>query len=76
MPAPIGVPVIMAAGDSAFVEQFTRTVKVEAVATKYATRRSGALFTPDRPRTPGGRDGAGVSGGASAKPWVIAKSNT
>jgi D-amino peptidase len=71
----VGVPVIMAAGDSAFVEQFTRTVKVEAVTTKYAnTPQSARLIHPqvvrERLVAAAGR-AIGARGGA--KPWVIAK---
>jgi len=39
----IGVPVIMAAGDSAFIEQFTKNVRVEGVATKYAVDRKSVV---------------------------------
>jgi D-amino peptidase len=71
----IGVPVIMAAGDSAFVEQFTRTVKVEAVATKYAvTPQAARLLHPqvvrDRLVAAAGR---ALANRGSAKPWVIGK---
>ena len=71
----IGVPVIMAAGDSAFVEQFTRTVHVEAVATKYAiTPQAARLLHPqvvrDRLVAAAGR---ALAGRANAKPWVIGK---
>ena len=71
----VGVPVILAAGDSAFVEQFTRTVKAEAVATKYAnTPQSARLIHPQivRERLVAAT-GRALSGRASAKPWVIAK---
>ena len=71
----VGVPVILAAGDSAFVEQFTRTVKVEAVATKYAnTPQSARLIHPQivRERLVAAT-GRALGGRASAKPWVIAK---
>jgi D-amino peptidase len=71
----IGVPVIMAAGDSAFVEQFTRTVRVEAVATKYAvTPQAARLLHPqvvhERLVAAVGR---ALGGRASARPWVIGK---
>jgi D-amino peptidase len=71
----VGVPVIMAAGDSAFVEQFTRTVKVEAVATKYAiTPQAARLLHPqvvkDRLVAAAGR---ALANRGSAKPWVIGK---
>ncbi len=71
----IGVPVIMAAGDSAFVEQFTRTVKVEAVATKYAvTPQAARLLHPkvvqERLVAATGR---ALANRSSAKPWVIGK---
>ena len=71
----IGVPVIMAAGDSAFVEQFTRTVHAEGVATKYAeTPQSARLLHPDvvhqRLTAAAGR---ALAARGSAKPWVIAK---
>ena len=71
----VGVPVIMAAGDSAFVEQFTRTVKVEAVTTKYAnTPQSARLIHPQvvRERLVAAA-GRAISARGSAKPWVIAK---
>ena len=71
----VGVPVIMAAGDSAFVEQFTRTVKVEAVATKYAvTPQSARLLHPkvvqERLVAAAGR---ALANRSSVKPWVIGK---
>jgi D-amino peptidase len=71
----IGVPVIMAAGDSAFVEQFTRTVRVEAVATKYAvTPQAARLLHPqvvhERLIAATGR---ALAGRANAKPWIIGK---
>jgi D-amino peptidase len=71
----VGVPVILAAGDSAFVEQFTRTVKAEAVATKYAnTPQSARLIHPQivRERLVAAT-GRAMGGRANAKPWVIAK---
>ena len=71
----IGVPVIMAAGDSAFVEQFTRTVKVEAVATKYAvTPQAARLLHPQvvRERLVAAA-GRALANRSSAKPWVIGK---
>ena len=71
----VGVPVIMASGDSAFVEQFTRTVKVEAVATKHAvTPQAARLLHPqvvkDRLTAAVGR---AIGNRGSAKPWVIGK---
>jgi D-amino peptidase len=71
----VGVPVILAAGDSAFVEQFTRTIKAEAVATKYAvTPNAARLLHPDvvhqRLAAAAGR---ALDGRTNAKPWVIAK---
>lgn len=71
----LGVPVIMAAGDSTFVEQFTRTVHAEAVATKYAiTPRAARLIHPqvvhERLAAAAGR---ALDARASAKPWVIGK---
>jgi D-amino peptidase len=71
----VGVPVIMAAGDSAFVEQFTRTVKVEAVATKYAvTPQAARLLHPkvvqERLVAAAGR---ALANRGNAKPWVIGK---
>ena len=71
----IGVPVIMAAGDSAFVEQFTRTVHAEAVATKYAvTPQAARLLHPQvvRERLVAAT-GRALAGRANAKPWVIGK---
>ena len=45
--ASLGVPVLVASGDSAFVEQFTRTVRAQGVATKYAvTPQSARLLNP------------------------------
>ena len=71
----IGVPVILAAGDSAFVEQFTRTVRIEAVATKYAvTPQAARLLHPqvvhERLVAATGR---ALAGRQNAKPWVIGK---
>jgi D-amino peptidase len=71
----IGVPVLMVAGDSAFVEQFTRTVRAEAVATKYAiTPQAARLLHPQvvRDRLVAGV-GRALGNRATAKPWVIAK---
>jgi D-amino peptidase len=71
----IGVPVILAAGDSAFVEQFTRTVPAEAVATKYAvTPQAARLLHPQvvRERLVAAT-GRALAGRANAKPWVIGK---
>jgi D-amino peptidase len=46
-----GVPVLMASGDSAFVEQFTRTVRTEGVATKHAvTPQAARLLHPQMVR--------------------------
>jgi D-amino peptidase len=71
----MGVPVILVAGDSAFVEQFTRTVRTEAVATKYAvTPQAARLLNPqlvhDRLAAAAGR---ALANRAAAKPWVIGK---
>jgi len=45
--ASVGVPVLVASGDSAFVEQFTRTVRTQGVATKHAiTPQSARLLHP------------------------------
>ena len=71
----IGVPVIMAAGDSAFVEQFTRTVHAEAVATKYAvTPQAARLLHPQvvRERLVAAA-GRALAARGTAKPWVIGK---
>ena len=71
----VGVPVIMASGDSAFVEQFTRTVRVEAVATKHAvTPQAARLIHPQvvRERLTAAA-GRALSNRAAAKPWVIGK---
>jgi D-amino peptidase len=71
----VGVPVIMAAGDSAFVEQFTRNVKAEAVATKHAvTPQAARLLHPQvvRERLVAAT-GRALGGRANAKPWVIGK---
>src|SRR4029453_138685 len=71
----VGVPVIMAAGDSAFVEQFTRTVHAEAVATKYAvTPQARRLLHPQVVRAPlVAATGRALANRGNAKPWVIAK---
>ena len=71
----VGVPVIMAAGDSAFVEQITKNVKLEAVTTKHAnTPQSARLIHPtvvkERLVAATGR---ALNNRASAKPWVIGK---
>jgi len=71
----LGVPVVMASGDSAFVEQFTRTVRAEAVATKYAvTPQAARLLHPqvvrDRLVAATGR---ALAGRGSARPSVTAK---
>jgi D-amino peptidase len=71
----VGVPVIMAAGDSAFVEQFTKTVRVEAVTTKHAnTPQSARLLHPQvvRERLVAAT-GRALSNRATTKPWVIGK---
>ena len=71
----MGVPVIMAAGDSAFVDQFTRTVRVEAVTTKYAvTPQAARLLHPQvvRERLVAAA-GRALAGRQNAKPWVIGK---
>src|SRR5215207_1826367 len=71
----VGVPVIMAAGDSAFVEQFTRTVRVETVTTKHAiTPQAARLIHPQvvRERLVAAA-GRALGNRASAKPWVIGK---
>ena len=45
--ASLGVPVLVASGDSAFVEQFTRTVRAQGVATKHAiTPQAARLLHP------------------------------
>ena len=71
----VGVPVIMAAGDSAFVEQFTRTVRTEAVATKYAvTPQAAKLLHPQAVRERlTAAAGRALANRATAKPWVIGK---
>jgi D-amino peptidase len=71
----IGVPVLMAAGDSAFVEQFTRTVRVEAVTTKYAvTPQAARLLHPQVVRERlAAAAGRALGNRATAKPWVIGK---
>ena len=71
----VGVPVIMASGDSAFVEQFSRTVRVEAVTTKYAvTPQAARLIHPQAVRERlGAAVGRALSNRAAAKPWVIGK---
>jgi len=71
----VGVPVIVASGDSAFVEQFTRTVKVEAVATKHAvTPQAARLLHPQVVRERlAAAVGRAIANRPSAKPWVIGK---
>jgi D-amino peptidase len=69
----LGVPVILAAGDSAFVEQFSRSVRAEMVTTKHAwTPQSARLLHPqvvkERLTTGVGR-ALGASGGA--RPFSI-----
>jgi len=71
----VGVPVMMAAGDSAFVEQFTRTVRAEMVTTKHAiTPQAARLIHPtvvkERLVAAAGR---ALASRGSAKPWVIGK---
>jgi D-amino peptidase len=71
----IGVPVIMAAGDSAFVEQITKNVKVEAVTTKHAiTPQAAKLIHPQvvKERLVAAT-GRALNSRATAKPWVIGK---
>jgi D-amino peptidase len=71
----VGVPVLMVAGDSAFVAQFTKTVPAEGVVTKHAvTPQSARLLHPRavHERLVAGA-GRALDGRASAKPWVIAK---
>ena len=71
----VGVPVIMAAGDSAFVEQFTRTVRTETVTTKHAiTPQAARLIHPQvvRERMVAAA-GRALANRSSAKPWVIGK---
>jgi D-amino peptidase len=71
----VGVPVIMAAGDSAFVEQFTRTVRTEVVTTKYAiTPQAAKLIHPQVVRERlAAAAGRALAARATAKPWVIGK---
>jgi D-amino peptidase len=71
----VGVPVIMAAGDSAFVEQITKNVKLEAVTTKYAiTPQAARLIHPQVVKEKLAAAAARALGNrATAKPWVIGK---
>jgi D-amino peptidase len=71
----LGVPVILASGDSAFAEQFTRTVHAEAVATKYAvTPQAARLLHPqvvhERLVAAAGR---ALASRGTARPYVIGK---
>ena len=71
----VGVPVVLAAGDSAFVAQFTKTVPAEAVATKHAvTPQAARLLHPSvvHERLAAATKRA-LDNRAAAKPWVIAK---
>jgi len=71
----LGVPVIMAAGDSAFVEQITKNVKLEAVTTKYAiTPQAARLIHPQVVKEKlAAAAGRALGNRATAKPWVIGK---
>jgi D-amino peptidase len=71
----LGVPVIMAAGDSAFVEQITKNVKLEAVTTKYAiTPQAARLIHPQVVKEKlAAAAGRALTNRATAKPWVIGK---
>ena len=71
----VGVPVIMAAGDSAFVEQITKHVKLEAVTTKYAiTPQAARLIHPQVVKEKlAAAAGRALGNRATAKPWVIGK---
>jgi D-amino peptidase len=71
----LGVPVVMAAGDSAFVEQITKNVKLEAVTTKHAiTPQAARLIHPTVVKERlAAAAGKALSARASAKPWVIGK---
>ncbi|HEX5631936.1 MAG TPA: M55 family metallopeptidase [Gemmatimonadales bacterium] len=69
----VGVPVILAAGDSAFVAQFTRTVPAEGVVTKHAvTPQAARLMHPSvvRERLVTATRRA-LDARAGARPWVI-----
>jgi D-amino peptidase len=69
----LGVPVVMASGDSAFVAQFTRTVGAKGVATKHAvTPQSARLLHPQVVRERlAATAGRALAARASAKPLVI-----
>jgi D-amino peptidase len=69
----LGVPVIVAAGDSAFVEQFSRTVHATMVTTKYAeTPEAARLIHPQvvRERLAAATTRA-LGARANAKPWTV-----
>jgi D-amino peptidase len=71
----LGVPVVMASGDSAFVEQFTRTVSAHGVSTKYAvTPQAARLLHPQvvRERLAAATTRT-LAARASAKPFIIGK---
>lgn len=69
----LGVPVILAAGDSAFVAQFTGTVPALGVTTKVAiTPLSARLRHPDRVREDlGVATGTALDGLSAARPFTV-----
>ena len=68
----LGVPVILASGDSAFVAQFGRTVRAETVATKVATTpQSARLLHPQVVRERLVAATARALGARTARPFVI-----
>lgn len=69
----LGVPVVLASGDSAFVEQFTRSVHAEAVSTKYAvTPQAARLIHPQVVRDRlAAATGRALAGRAGARPFII-----
>ena len=71
----LGVPVVLASGDSAFVEQFGQSVRTELVTTKVAvTDYSAKLIHPTVVRERlGAAAKRALSGGVAAKPFDVGK---
>ncbi len=69
----LGVPVVLAAGDAAFVTQFTKTVEAETVVTKTAvTPQAAVLRHPSVVREELVRAaGRALASLSSARPWTV-----
>ncbi len=69
----LGVPVVLASGDSAFVAQFTGRVRTESVVTKTAvTPRSARLRHPEQVRIDlAAATGRALDNLAAARPWEV-----